>query len=71
MLLLGWLFAFPSSARTWATPSVGNAEGLVQVQVAHVCANDAGGCEAHLHGGKVKGRSVCGVQQLFSKQYSV
>ena len=35
-------------AHAWATAPVGNTEGLVQVQVAHICSNDARGCQADL-----------------------
>ena len=35
-------------AHAWTTAPVGDAEGLVQVQMAHVCSNDAGGRQADL-----------------------
>ena len=39
-------------AHSWAAASVGDAEGLVQVQVAHVRADVAGRCQADLHKGR-------------------
>ena len=38
----------PAPPRTRAAAAVGDAEGLVQVQVAHIGTNDAGGGQAHL-----------------------
>jgi hypothetical protein len=35
-------------SHAWATSSVWDAEGLVQVQVAHVCTNVARACQADL-----------------------
>ncbi len=38
----------PPNRRTRAAAAVGDAEGLVQVEVAHVRTDDAGGSQAHL-----------------------
>lgn len=38
-----------NGSHAWATTAVGNAEGLVEVQVAHVRADVARRCQAHLH----------------------